>query len=199
MFILLKNQPLLLVVMLLIVPGCMNREKKDKGDMATTEGITSALAPIEDTDTIIPLPDWKEAYPDPLDGRIEVMKDGANSDIYIVVEEQPEFPDGLSAMMKWLKEHISYPAVAQEGRIQGRVIVNFVVEKDGSISNVQVVRGVDPSLDKEAVRVVESMPNWKPGKHKGENARVRFTLPVSFRLSGDDDVKRVLETDIKLE
>lgn len=103
-------------------------------------------------------------------------------EIFVVVEEQPEFPGGNTAMMKFLGDNIKYPVIAQENGIQGRVITNFVVERDGSITDVQVVRGVDPSLDKEAIRVIQSMPKWKPGKQRGSTVRVRFTLPVVFRL-----------------
>jgi protein TonB len=103
-------------------------------------------------------------------------------EIFVVVEEQPEFPGGNTAMMKFLSNNIKYPVIAQENGIQGRVITNFVVERDGSITDVQVVRGVDPSLDKEAIRVIQSMPKWKAGKQRGSAVRVRFTLPVVFRL-----------------
>jgi protein TonB len=94
----------------------------------------------------------------------------------------PEFPGGQSALMKYLSENIRYPVIAQENGIEGRVICSFVVERDGSITDVQVVRGVDPSLDREAVRVIQSMPKWKPGKQRGKPVRVRFTLPIVFRL-----------------
>lgn len=103
-------------------------------------------------------------------------------EIFVVVEEQPEFPGGNAAMMKFLSDNIRYPVIAQENGIQGRVICNFVVERDGSITDVQVVRGVDPSLDREAIRVIQQMPRWKPGKQRGSAVRVRFTLPVVFRL-----------------
>ncbi len=103
-------------------------------------------------------------------------------EIFVVVEEQPEFPGGNAAMMKFLSDNIRYPVIAQENGIQGRVICNFVVERDGSITDVQVVRGQDPSLDREAVRVIQQMPRWKPGKQRGAPVRVRFTLPVVFRL-----------------
>jgi len=106
----------------------------------------------------------------------------ATEEIFVVVEEQPEFPGGQAALMKFLSDNIRYPVIAQENGIQGRVICSFVVEKDGSITDVQVVRGVDPSLDKEAVRVIQSMPKWKPGKQRGKPVRVRFTLPIVFRL-----------------
>ena len=103
-------------------------------------------------------------------------------EIFVVVEQQPEFPGGNAAMMKFLSDNIRYPVIAQENGIQGRVICNFVVERDGSITDVQVVRGVDPSLDREAVRVIQQMPRWAPGKQHDSAVRVRFTLPVVFRL-----------------
>ncbi|MDD4778609.1 MAG: energy transducer TonB [Fermentimonas sp.] len=109
-------------------------------------------------------------------------KEEVTEEIFVVVEEQPEYPGGNAAMMQFLSDNIRYPVIAQENGIQGRVICNFVVERDGSITDVQVVRGVDPSLDREAVRVIQQMPRWKPGKQRGQAVRVRFTLPVVFRL-----------------
>lgn len=103
-------------------------------------------------------------------------------EIFVVVEDAPAFPGGDSALMKYLNDNIRYPVIAQENGIQGRVTCQFVVERDGSISDVQVVRGQDPSLDKEAVRVIQGMPKWKPGKQRGVPVRVRYTLPVLFRL-----------------
>lgn len=102
--------------------------------------------------------------------------------VFDVVEEQPSFPGGQGALMQWLRDNIKYPVIAAENGIEGRVIVQFVVSKTGSISNVAVVRGVDPSLDKEAVRVVSNMPNWTPGKQNGTTVNVRYTLPVTFKL-----------------
>ena len=110
------------------------------------------------------------------------VEEEATEEIFVVVEQQPEFPGGTTALMKFLGDNIKYPVIAQENGIQGRVITNFVVERDGSISDVQVVRGQDPSLDKEAVRVIKTMPKWKPGQQRGKPVRVRFTLPVVFRL-----------------
>ena len=104
------------------------------------------------------------------------------SKVFDVVEEQPSFPGGQGALMQWLSDNIKYPVIAAENGIQGRVIVQFVVSKTGSISNVNVVRGVDPSLDTEAVRVVKAMPNWTPGKQNGTTVNVRYTLPVTFKL-----------------
>ena len=102
--------------------------------------------------------------------------------VFDVVEEQPSFPGGQGALMQWLRDNIKYPVIAAENGIEGRVIVQFVVSKTGSISDVRVARGVDPSLDREAVRVVSSMPNWTPGKQNGTSVNVRYTLPVTFKL-----------------
>lgn len=112
-------------------------------------------------------------------GREEVVEDNT---IFEFLEEMPEFPGGAGEMMKWLGKNIKYPAIAQENNIQGRVMVSFVVERDGSVSDVKVIRGVDPSLDKEAIRVVKAMPKWKPGMQTGKPVRARFNLPVTFKL-----------------
>lgn len=101
---------------------------------------------------------------------------------YDVVEEMPSFPGGQAALMSYLNRHIEYPVVAQENGVQGRVIISFVVEADGRIDEAEVARSVDPSLDREALRVVKSMPKWIPGKQNGECVRVRYSVPVVFRL-----------------
>lgn len=102
--------------------------------------------------------------------------------VFDVVEQMPSFPGGPSALMEWLSDNVKYPVVAQENGVQGRVVVSFVVERDGSITDVKVVRGVDPSLDKEASRVVRAMPRWIPGKQNGSAVRVKYNVPVAFRL-----------------
>ena len=103
--------------------------------------------------------------------------------IFVVVESMPEFPGGQQAMMRYIGENIKYPVIAQENGIQGRVICQFVIEKDGKVTDIQVVRSSgEPSLDKEAVRVINSMPKWKPGKQRGKSVRVKYTIPVNFRL-----------------
>ena len=102
--------------------------------------------------------------------------------VFDVVEEMPSFPGGSTALMQWLNENVKYPVVAQENGVSGRVIVSFVVERDGSITDVQVVRSVDPALDKEAARAVKSMPKWIPGKQNGQAVRVKYNVPVLFRL-----------------
>jgi protein TonB len=102
--------------------------------------------------------------------------------IFTVVEQKPMFPGGDGALMGYLRDNIHYPTVAAENGVQGRVVVGFVVERDGSITDVNILRGVDPSLDREAMRVVKSMPKWTPGKQNGSAVRVKYQVPVSFRL-----------------
>ena len=112
----------------------------------------------------------------------EPPKHEEENKVFDIVEQQPLFPGGPAALMKYLSENTKYPVVAQENGVQGRVTVQFVVEKDGSISDVHVLRGVDPSLDKEAVRVVKSMPRWTPGKQNGITVRVNYRGAVLFSL-----------------
>ena len=102
--------------------------------------------------------------------------------IFTVVEQMPMYPGGDAALMGYLRDNIKYPTVAAENCVQGRVVVGFVVERDGSITDVNILRGVDPSLDREAMRVVKSMPRWNPGKQNGSAVRVKYQVPVSFRL-----------------
>ena len=102
--------------------------------------------------------------------------------VFDVVEQMPSFPGGPSALMQFLSSNIKYPVVAEENGVQGRVVCTFVVEKDGSITDVRVIKSVDPSLDKEAMRVVKSMPKWIPGKQNGSAVRGKYTVPVTFRL-----------------
>lgn len=102
--------------------------------------------------------------------------------IFTVVEQMPMYPGGDGALMGYLRDNIKYPTVAAENGVQGRVVVGFVVERDGSITDVKILRGVDPSLDREAMRVVKNMPRWNPGKQNGSAVRVKYQVPVSFRL-----------------
>ena len=114
---------------------------------------------------------------------IEVEPEPEEEEIFMVVEESPEFPGGYEAYMQYLKKNIKYPAICRDNNIQGRVIVSFVVNKDGKIVDAEVVKGVNPSLDKEALRVISTMPNWKPGKQRGKPVRVKYSSPVNFRLN----------------
>lgn len=110
------------------------------------------------------------------------VEDPEENRIHVVVERMPEFPGGEAAMNQFINRTIRYPVIAQENGIQGRVVVQFVVNTDGKIVDVEVVRGVEESLDKEAVRVVKSMPPWNPGRQGGKNVRVKYTLPIRFRI-----------------
>ena len=103
-------------------------------------------------------------------------------EIFMIVEDQPEFPGGTAALLEYLKKNIKYPAICRENNIQGRVLVTFIVNKDGAIVEPEVVKSVNPSLDKEALRVISQMPNWKPGYQRGKPVRVKFTVPVNFQL-----------------
>ena len=103
-------------------------------------------------------------------------------EIFVAVEQPAEFPGGQAALMKWLSNNIRYPEAAQQNDIQGRVVVKFVVEKDGSVGHAEIARGVDKDLDREALRVVNKMPKWQPGKNNGVAVRSYFNLPVTFRL-----------------
>ena len=116
------------------------------------------------------------AAPEPPKQQVEENK------VFDVVEQMPSFPGGMGALMSWLSQNIKYPVIAAENGVQGRVIVQFVVEKDGSITDVKVAKSVDPSLDKEAARVVSAMPKWTPGKQNGSAVRVKYTVPVTFKL-----------------
>ena len=118
----------------------------------------------------------KEVIAEPEPPKVEETK------VFDVVEQMPSFPGGQGALMQWLASNIKYPVVAEENGVQGRVVCTFVVERDGSITDVKVVRGVDPSLDKEAVRVLKQMPSWIPGKQNGSAVRVKYTVPVTFKL-----------------
>ena len=103
-------------------------------------------------------------------------------DVFMVVEESPEFPGGINALMGYLRDNMVVPDSCRENNIQGRVLVTFIVEKDGSITKPVVVKSVHPILDAEALRLVSAMPKWKPGRHKGEAQRVKYTIPVNFRI-----------------
>lgn len=128
--------------------------------------------------------DENKVIPPPAPVGPAVVEPEDTEEIFTIVEEPTEFPGGIGELMKWLSKNINYPEIALSNNIQGRVMVKFVVERDGSASNVEVLRGVDPALDKEAVRVVKMMPKWKPGKQRGKPVRQSFVLPVQFKIQG---------------
>ena len=106
----------------------------------------------------------------------------SSTKVYDAVDEMPSFPGGLNGLMTFLAQNMVYPVTAQENGVQGRVTVSFVVETDGSITDVKVARSVDPSLDREAMRVVKAMPKWTPGKKDGKPVRVKYTVPMVFHF-----------------
>lgn len=136
------------------------------------EGTTSRTVEAVRNDIAVgaPPPPAPEPKPEP------------SNKVFEVVEVMPSFPGGPAALQQYLKSNMCYPVVAQENGVQGRVVVSFVVERDGSITDVNVAKSVDPSLDKEATRVVKSMPKWIPGKQNGSAVRVKYNVPVTFRL-----------------
>ena len=119
-----------------------------------------------------------EAYIPPVFEEEVVVED----EIFIVVEDQPEFPGGDAARIRFLSENIRYPQMARESGIQGTVFVTFVVERDGSITDVRVIRGIGGGCDEEAIRVIQAMPSWTPGRQRGRPVRVQFTMPIRFTL-----------------
>ena len=129
-------------------------------------------------------------------------------DVFDVVEEMPQYPGGAQALLEFLNQNVQYPEEAEKAGIQGRVIATFVVEKDGSVSNARVVKSVDPLFDAEALRVINAMPKWKPGKQNGELVRVKYTVPLSFRFDGVREAREdhiceedgsIVEMDVEME
>lgn len=135
-----------------------------------------------------PVQSGKDAEKAALQAELEALKKqesheaSAGSTVYDVAEAMPEFPGGVTALMRYILTNLRYPSVSQENKVQGRVIVRFVVRSDGKVSDATVIRSVDPFLDREALRVINSMPRWKPGMQKGKPVNVRYTLPIAFRL-----------------
>ena len=146
--------------------GAVTQEGSNDADKAKAFQEAVVTAPVEE--------------PKPV---VEEKKE--DNKIFEAVEQQAEFPGGMGALMKWLSNNIRYPEAAAQNDIQGRVIVKFVVEKDGSIGTVTVLKGVDKDLDKEAIRVVKKMPKWQPGKNNGVAVRSYFNLPVTFKLQNN--------------
>lgn len=149
-----------------------DEEIKSQEDLLNAKGSIS-IADVKGND---------ESGKDIADLKQIVTQAAPEEKVFEVVEQMPTYPGGQEALFEYLQKHIKYPVIAEENGIQGRVIVTFVVEKDGSITDITVVKSVDPSLDKEAKRVIGTMPHWIPGKQNGSSVRVKFTVPVTFRL-----------------
>ena len=152
---------LTLLAMAGVFAACSSNPKMEKSQSATQ--IKSKMAPTNKEVTVTAL------VPDS-------MK------VYSIVKKMPQFPGGSGALIKYLASHIRYPKQAKSEGDQGKVYASFIVNKDGRISNIKIIRDVSPSLDAEVIRVVKSMPHWTPGEQKGQKVRVRFTLPVRFSL-----------------
>lgn len=145
------------------------QEEEIQSSESTTEAISGPTAPVSGPVTSGPIVAAEEASDE--------------GEIFQVVEQMPEFPGGMNALLSYLAKNIKYPSVAQDNNIQGRVYISFVVNKDGSIVDPEIVKSVDPSLDKEAMRVIRAMPKWNPGKQRGKPVRVKYTVPVLFKLN----------------
>jgi len=152
-----------------------DQEMKSQDELSETNTAIGAFT-VEGNDETAEVKHVEEKIAEPEPVKEEETK------VFDVVEQMPSFPGGPSALMQYLNSNIKYPVVAEENGVQGRVVCTFVVEKDGSITDVRVVKSVDPSLDKEATRVVKGMPKWIPGKQNGSAVRVKYTVPVTFRL-----------------
>ena len=153
-----------------------DQEMKSQDELAATNTAIGAFTVEGNDEEAGEVLKAKEVIAEPEPPKVEETK------VFDVVEEMSQFPGGQAALLEYLAKNIKYPVVAEENGIQGKVIVTFVVERDGSITDVKVVKSVDPSLDKEASRVVKSMPRWQPGKQNGSAVRVKYTVPVQFRL-----------------
>lgn len=149
------------------------KAQADGASQVATEMAAADAAPVK-----------AEAETQPKADAPEAVAPGDDDKVYDIVEQQPEFPGGPSAMAKWLGDNIKYPAEAAKNNIQGRVIVQFVVGSDGTVGGAKIMRGVDPLLDQEALRVINAMPKWTPGKQDGKVVAVKYTIPVTFRQDG---------------
>jgi len=159
-----------------------DEEVAEKDEIKTQETLNEAkvaisVADVKGTDEISGI-DVAE-----LNERKEITREEPREEeVFFIVEQMPEFPGGENALRKFIADKLMYPVIAQENGIQGKVYVSFIVDKDGSIKNAIVVRSVDPSLDREALRVINSLPKWNPGKQRGRPVKVSFTVPIIFIL-----------------
>lgn len=172
-------------------------EEWEEVEAAELEEVPAEIISVEEVEAVAPVEEVKEAPTvDPNAGTEDVNVDrGYRSDVveeaapavdedkvFTTVEQMPQFPGGEAALLQYIGNHIQYPAMAQENGVQGRVVVQFVVRRDGSVGDVKVARGKDPELDREAVRVVRTLPNFIPGKSNGQAVNVWYTLPITFKL-----------------
>lgn len=161
----------------------VKEEMKSQDDLKETETAVGKVNEDRGVDDIIQAKEHKEVVVVE-EKKEEVKPKEDDNKVFESVEQPPVFPGGDAALLKWIGSHINYPPVAQENGIQGKVTVQFVVTKTGSVGQVKVVRGKDPDLDKEAVRVVKSLPKFTPGKMNGHAVNVWYTVPITFKLQG---------------
>lgn len=153
-----------------------DEEVPDTSQMPTMDDLQQALPALTDSEGVDSIVVDQAIEVVPMDPPEEENK------VYTFVEQQPEFPGGISALYAYLSEHLSYPQLAKENRVSGTVIVQFIVEEDGRVTELEIARGVSPELNEEALRVLAKMPPWNPGRMNGQDVRVRFTLPVRFTI-----------------
>lgn len=158
--------------LLMLFSNCTNTKKESESQQQ--QAATEATDSLKTAPVVQAEPDYPGVAPD-----VQVAPE---EKVYEVVEDSPQYPTGTAALMEYLSKAIQYPADAIEKGVQGRVIVQFVVNADGTIYNPKIIRGVSESIDKEALRVIRAMPTWTPGKQKGKAVRVKFTVPVMFKL-----------------
>ncbi|MDD3040210.1 energy transducer TonB [Bacteroides sp.] len=172
-----------------LVPITFPDEKKLEPPPPAVKSVTDLFTIVDDdidVDEDVSIVADDMTYNKPVEGvfvpPVGIVETVVEDEIYVAAENMPEFPGGTDQLMKYLASHIKYPTISQEMGTDGRVIVQFVVDKNGSITSPEVVRSVDPYLDKEALRVISTMPKWKPGEQNGKKVRVKFTVPVTFKL-----------------
>ncbi len=165
------------------LPRVIKVEEK-KPEIVHKLEIKDVIKIVENTAHLDDVPDFiSEPTDDPIDFNIpECPPEVVDEEVHVFVERMPEFPGGTEALMRYFATNIKYPVVCAELNVQGRVYISFVVDKDGSITNVEVKRSPDANLSKEAMRVVSAMPKWNPGKQGGRPVKVAYTVPVSFKL-----------------
>jgi TonB family protein len=164
------------------VAEAATKDKKSKTATKPTTKPATKANPKGQTTATLPKPTAKPAVPTPPKKDGNIKKRTGKDDVFTISEVKPMYPGGDAAMMKYLQKNIKYPIQAKEQGVKGTVFMRFVVEKDGSVTDVEVAKGVNPLLDTEAKRVVSSMPKWAPGKQNGTNVAVQYTLPVKFDL-----------------
>lgn len=168
-----------------IIP--ITKQEEIKPQTPPPPPVTDVLEIVENTEEITNEVEIESTEADAstqIEAPIEVQQEEEVEEVlnFYVIEEKPEFPGGNEVLMSWIAKNIKYPEIAKENGVQGKVFVQFVIGKDGKVTDVTVIRGVDPSLDKEAVRVIQSMPPWKPGKQRGKPVKVSFQIPINFKL-----------------